>query len=582
MAWPSSEASTANVDSGADNPRTARADIDDALTKLNLIINSPAPYETRAALAAATVPSSANIVWTAGYSSRGDSPVIVYERVGAEPSHAFKVQSADLSWWEGIPLGGRVFAEWFGAVNGSASDNIAELDDALAYVASTGHTLVAKGIYGIATTLQFPSGTYGFEGPDTRDLTTGTDTGFIWIGGNNDTGIEVLDTDSCLFTGALIVNNRSTQATGFRGILFHNPNSSGSAISNCQFEFVGAMGANVGVQIGDFTNDTYDSNWEQNVIENLHCYEVANALIIDSNNQDNIQIHSFHNGGPNTLPAYVGTRSHGIHVKRNGNGLSILHGFCRLDGITANNAGVLIEDGSFSCGYLSFEGADPASLVHLNSTTSRDQSVLQKVVAPSHLKDGSSRSLRLGHNSGTVLIGCSVGGDIECSQPVMALGTVFISGSEFTFTGSGRVIEFGTQRRTSDGSALDSDYIRLDLRDGEFLRTERFASGTLNSGGTASETVVDNQSMAAGSMDEWKIAMENSGECKALYRLFIWRAAGGTITSDLVTDFDTGGGGTTVTVTDNTDGTYDIAIENTAANDKTFTGWLMSRDRFTI
>ena len=57
-------------------------------------------YETRAAVAAATIPGSYNYVRTAGYVLAGDLGGGLYKRVASEPSHAGKVQSADGAWWE--------------------------------------------------------------------------------------------------------------------------------------------------------------------------------------------------------------------------------------------------------------------------------------------------------------------------------------------------------------------------------------------------------------------------------------------------------------------------------------------------
>jgi hypothetical protein len=81
-------------------------------------------YETRTALVAASVPAAANWVRTLGYTSVGDLGGATYERVGSEPSHAGKVQSADGAWWE---LRDRIISpEMLGAVgNGSTNDTTA-------------------------------------------------------------------------------------------------------------------------------------------------------------------------------------------------------------------------------------------------------------------------------------------------------------------------------------------------------------------------------------------------------------------------------------------------------------------------
>ena len=214
---------------------------------------------------AATVGSAVSHLRTASHTSRGDGGGGLYRRVEAEPGHAGKVQSADGAWWELVPQGGRIYAEQFGADGTGADDAVSAFGDALSYAAGQHVTLVAKNKYSLKSTLVFPSGQYGFEGPDIRNILAASENGFIWNGGNNEVGLEIRDVEMCRFSGALVINNRGTQARNFKGILFR-ATSSGGAITNSNFEMIGVFGASVGVQIGDYSNDRYDTNWEQSVI----------------------------------------------------------------------------------------------------------------------------------------------------------------------------------------------------------------------------------------------------------------------------------------------------------------------------
>lgn len=410
---------------------------------------------TRAEVAGKAIDDTVEVIRTGGYDTVGDGGHALYMRTdpNAEPSHAFKVQSADGTWWEGVSTPyGMVWAEQFGAVGKGSTDNQSELTDALDYVATKNFTLIAKGKYLINSTLVFPNGTYGFIGPDVRDFTDDPDVGFIWGGGNNDVIVEMQRAEDSYF-GPIMINNRANQATGITGLLVHNPDAGAEGLSNCQFEFISIYGCNVGLQIGDFTNDGWDSNWEQNVIQNLHFYEVANPLIIDSNDQDNITINYFHNGGPSSLGAYVGTRSHIIHVKRNGNGLKIDSAFSRLDDITTDNAAILIEDGSFSTDYFSFEGAETALILHLDNPIARDQSTIREMVC-TNIEDSSGRSMLINNRSGTMLEGCSVSGDIEVQSTTYANGTVFESGGAFVGSNLSVLSEGVTLERTNTNSAV--------------------------------------------------------------------------------------------------------------------------------
>lgn len=60
----------------------------------------PHQFDTRAAAIAATIPATVNAVRLAGYSAAGDGGAALYKRVGSQPSHDGKFQSADGAWWE--------------------------------------------------------------------------------------------------------------------------------------------------------------------------------------------------------------------------------------------------------------------------------------------------------------------------------------------------------------------------------------------------------------------------------------------------------------------------------------------------
>ncbi|SDP92565.1 Carbohydrate binding domain-containing protein [Phyllobacterium sp. YR620] len=58
------------------------------------------PYDTKAAAEAATISGGINTIRLLGYGSAGDGGGGLYVRVGSEPSHAGKLQSADGAWWQ--------------------------------------------------------------------------------------------------------------------------------------------------------------------------------------------------------------------------------------------------------------------------------------------------------------------------------------------------------------------------------------------------------------------------------------------------------------------------------------------------
>ena len=96
-------------------------------------------YDTRAALAASHIAGVLNFASTAGYAAAGDNGGAVYKRVGAEPSHPGKVQSADGTWWE---LAFNVVTpETFGILP-SNTDNRTGFSDLASYVNAVGSAVV--------------------------------------------------------------------------------------------------------------------------------------------------------------------------------------------------------------------------------------------------------------------------------------------------------------------------------------------------------------------------------------------------------------------------------------------------------
>lgn len=78
-------------------------------------------YSTRAAAIAQSVVSSVSYIRTNGYAAAGDGGGSLYKRVGSEPSHDAKFQTADGAWWE-MALK-HVHPEMFGAKGDGVTDD---------------------------------------------------------------------------------------------------------------------------------------------------------------------------------------------------------------------------------------------------------------------------------------------------------------------------------------------------------------------------------------------------------------------------------------------------------------------------
>jgi hypothetical protein len=343
-----------------------------------------------------------------------------------------------------------VTVEMGGAINNGDADDSAAINVVLETWKNTGKTVLALGKYLVANTVIFNGEGHSFSMGGNRDLDSNPAHGFIWGGSINDSIVE-FQTMRRSNIQSIQVSNTPSLTAGITGIMIRNEDSSVTGANQNVIGTVGIYGCDVGMRVGDYTNDGYDSNFDDNVIENIHFYNVANPLILDSENQDNLLIKRFHNGGP--TPVTSGTRTHIIYAKRWGNGFNILDGFSRVEDIPIDGIAINIENGSFGCNYFSLEGSNTCQALSLNGQIARDQCVIGQMVV-NGAKDSSDISMYLGGKSGTVLSGCSVPGNIEVARTVTAVNTVFISGYDFVETGSGNVQHIGTRYRTDTATEI--------------------------------------------------------------------------------------------------------------------------------
>ncbi|MCK1536893.1 MULTISPECIES: hypothetical protein [unclassified Bradyrhizobium] len=71
-----------------------------AASSASALGNQVHQYDTLALATAAAVPGGVDLVRLLGYGAAGDGGEALYRKVGSEPSHAGKFQSADGAWWE--------------------------------------------------------------------------------------------------------------------------------------------------------------------------------------------------------------------------------------------------------------------------------------------------------------------------------------------------------------------------------------------------------------------------------------------------------------------------------------------------
>jgi hypothetical protein len=115
-------------------------------------------FESRAAVVAASIDPATNVIRTAGYTARGDGGSALYVRVVSEPSHDFKITSADGAFWEGVVEGNEVWPEQFSAARDGTADDTTALNNAGAYCAAKGCVLGLRGgTYRADSTVTFPA-----------------------------------------------------------------------------------------------------------------------------------------------------------------------------------------------------------------------------------------------------------------------------------------------------------------------------------------------------------------------------------------------------------------------------------------
>lgn len=192
------------------------------------VIEEYVPF-TRAEVLTRTFDSSVDAIRTAGHTTVGDGGGALYGRVGAEPSHAFKVQSADGAWWEGVPESGGVFPEQVGATADGTTDDSTVFANALAV---TGVVLLRDASYRLSSQFLIENSGKAITG-------LGKDKSKLIVGdGLGNAGIRFNNALHCTMRDLTIQSNDDTGA----GVELDE--TSGNSISNVflNVRFIGNSG----------------------------------------------------------------------------------------------------------------------------------------------------------------------------------------------------------------------------------------------------------------------------------------------------------------------------------------------------
>ena len=390
-------------------------------------------YATIALIAAATDLDDDGLYWVRGYNADDDDGggMFRFNSAGGDTANAGTVVTVTSGGQLKRQLNGTtLIPEMFGAYGDGTSNDTVAVQAFVNHVCNNQLRGVFENTYAITSTILLPDTSNYFELDCRRaaDISSTTPYGaLIWDGGNTDVMLEIPQIRRASISVSL--NNRIKASTGITGILIHNLDSSVTAINHNIFEYVSIAGCDLAMQWGDFTNDGWHSNFDDNKFNYLNIYDCKNGLLIDSDSQDNNVIQFFHSGGVPSISTRV--RDYVVRALRNGNGFHIIDGFCRADKITADNAVIDIQASGITVDKFSMEtgGDDDVLPLKLGSAHHRGQSVIRNLYLSDNIRDSSGDCVNIAGRGGTLLMGCNLSGNVTHSRPLTAINNVFEQGA---------------------------------------------------------------------------------------------------------------------------------------------------------
>jgi hypothetical protein len=229
---------------------------------------------SRAFAIAATIPAARSYVQTQGYYNHGDGGGALYAKVGSEPAHSGKFQSADGAWWEIKPLFALPNIKQFGAVEGvdTAPQRIINTNALLGAWAVSPNIIAPAGTFYIDVVSSIPATARGLTGAGMGVTIFSGDPGgsvylFPFYGTNNiilrDFAVVVPVTASRVaiglvgVTGGRILNVRAQGWQAFRIDSTPGANPSGTILDGCHVNQWGYLA----IYSSDTDNLTISNCW---------------------------------------------------------------------------------------------------------------------------------------------------------------------------------------------------------------------------------------------------------------------------------------------------------------------------------
>lgn len=344
-----------------------------------------------------------------------------------------------------------VSVQQFGGICNGVADDYAALNAAKNWATANKGRLFLHGQIKFNTTLVISGSQFEILMPNTMALDATGDY-LLWGGADNSTAVELNVIQRSKLTLNVI---GTTSQTGVTAIKWKNPDDSGTACNLNELWF-NMSTTDLGLHLGDFDGDAYDSNIDDNRFRLLDFYRCKHLLLIDSLATDNNVIDHFHGGGvPHILTR---TREYLIRTKRCGNGFRIKDGFARTDKLQSDVAAIDIQAGGFSCDKFSLEGdgtENDIRTLDLGNFLPRQMCNIQGLYSTANFRDSNDDVCKVDARGGVMFTGCVFSGNVTYTRPIGRAGNIFTAGYTFVPSGSNaRSAGFDLGTRTADGTDI--------------------------------------------------------------------------------------------------------------------------------
>jgi hypothetical protein len=335
---------------------------------------------------------------------------------------------------------GILYPHWFGDIDGTADDVQLNLVMTIAETSSCAVRIPIQD-YDISDTVQIGATGNIFDvAMISSTFQHSNGARFNWSGGNNSAVVEILLCTSRSFVSGISVLNDNS-ATGLKGFFFRETDGvyAGTVYREINADYLYAEDCEVGVQIGDLTNDGSSTNfnncrWRHIFTKNCDQGVVYDSLNSDVNTLENLWCMQAQ-GTPATEPYQVGILACGNTLVWNG-------GFVRGESVVngPTNAIIYITGSGVTMRDVNVEGNATIKQLYINNTGGRGRTIIENFKSPDDARDTSDNdiAIEVTTTAGASFTNCKFSGNVECNGPTDAYGNTFTSNTYDFLTDSGK------------------------------------------------------------------------------------------------------------------------------------------------